>query len=380
MDIPRAIANFEFFGSAIQHFSSQAHPMEGLGLNYTLRHPIGIVACISPWNLPLYLFSWKIAPALAAGNCVIAKPSEITPYTAFLLGKIVQQAGLPDGVLSILHGQGASVGEAIVKHPDIKAISFTGGTNTGTRIAQIAAPMFKKLSLELGGKNPLIIFQDCAFEQMIQTTLRSAFTNQGQICLCNSRILVERPLYDRFKRVFVEQVQQMTVSFPSDPYAQIGAVASLSHMQKILSYIALAKQEGGTVLTGGKQVTLQSPYHNGFYIQPTVIEGLPPDCRTNQEEIFGPVVTIAPFDTEQEAISSANATVYGLSASIFTTELEKAHRVAQNVQAGIVWINDWLVRDLRTPFGGVKQSGVGREGGWDALHFFTEAKNVFVKY
>ncbi|MFY7944938.1 MAG: aldehyde dehydrogenase [Crocinitomicaceae bacterium] len=380
VDIPRAVSNFHFFATAILHFASESHYMEGVGVNYTTRKPIGIVGCISPWNLPLYLFSWKIAPALAAGNCVIAKPSEITPYTAYLLGKVAQEAGLPDGVLNILHGTGPKVGDAIVKHPKIKAISFTGGTKTGEYIARTAGPMFKKLSLELGGKNPNIIFADCDFDDMLSTTIRSSFANQGQICLCGSRIFVEKKIYNKFRDAFVEKVSKSKVSFPQDPEAKLGAVVSEPHMEKILSYIELAKQEGGTVLTGGKRVFLEAPHDKGFYIEPTIIEGLSYDCRTNQEEIFGPVVTITPFETEEEALMMANSTQYGLAGTIWTSDLKRAHRVADQLQSGIVWINSWLVRDLRTPFGGVKASGVGREGGWEALRFFTEAKNVFIKY
>jgi aminomuconate-semialdehyde/2-hydroxymuconate-6-semialdehyde dehydrogenase len=380
VDIPRAVSNFHFFATAITHFASESHHMEGVGINFTTRKPIGIVGCISPWNLPLYLFSWKIAPALAAGNCVIAKPSEITPYTAYLLGRIAQEAGMPAGVLNILHGTGPKVGDAIVKHPKIKAISFTGGTKTGEYIARTAGPMFKKLSLELGGKNPNIIFADCNFDDMLSTTIRSSFANQGQICLCGSRIFVERPIYEKFKEAFVAKVSRSKVSFPSDPEAKLGAIVSESHMEKILSYIALAKEEGGTVLTGGNRVHLPAPHDKGYYIEPTIIEGLSYDCRTNQEEIFGPVVTITPFDTEEEALMMANSTMYGLAGTIWTTNLNRAHRVADQLQSGIVWVNAWLVRDLRTPFGGVKASGVGREGGWEALRFFTEAKNIFIKY
>lgn len=380
VDIPRAVSNFHFFATAIVHYASESHNMEGVGVNYTLRKPIGIVGCISPWNLPLYLFSWKIAPALAAGNCVIAKPSEVTPYTAYLLGKVAKEAGMPDGVLNILHGEGGSAGDAIVKHPKIKAISFTGGTNTGEYIARTAAPMFKKLSLELGGKNPNIIFADCDFDEMLSTTLRSSFANQGQICLCGSRIFVERSIYDRFKEAFVDRVSKTVVAHPTDPAAKLGALVSKPHMEKVLSYVELAKEEGGTVLTGGERVILDAPNDEGYYVRPTVIEGLAHDCRTNQEEIFGPVVTITPFDTEEEALMMANSTKYGLSATLWTSDLKRAHRMANEIHAGIVWINAWLVRDLRTPFGGVKASGVGREGGWEALRFFTEPKNVFVKY
>jgi aminomuconate-semialdehyde/2-hydroxymuconate-6-semialdehyde dehydrogenase len=380
VDIPRAVSNFHFFATAITHFASESHYMEGMGINYTLRKPIGIVGCISPWNLPLYLFSWKIAPALAAGNCVIAKPSEITPYTAYLLGEVAKEAGLPEGALNILHGLGSTVGDAIIKHPKIKAISFTGGTKTGEYIARTAAPMFKKLSLELGGKNPNIIFADCDFDEMIKTTMRSSFANQGQICLCGSRIFIERTIYERFKRAFIEKVDKAKVSFPEDPGANLGAIVSKPHMEKILSYIELAKKEGGTILSGGSQVQLSGEHSNGYYLRPTVIEGLNFDCRTNQEEIFGPVVTITPFDSEEEVLMMANSTVYGLAATLWTSDLNRAHRMADKLQSGIVWINSWLVRDLRTPFGGVKASGVGREGGWEALRFFTEPKNVFVKY
>ncbi len=380
VDIPRAVSNFYFFATSIIHFASESHAMEGEGINYTLRKPIGIVGCISPWNLPLYLFSWKIAPALAAGNCVIAKPSEVTPYTAYLLGKVCEEAGMPAGVLNIIHGMGNRVGDAIVKHPKIKAISFTGGTKTGEYIARTAAPMFKKLSLELGGKNPNIIFDDCDFDEMLSTTLRSSFANQGQICLCGSRIFIQKGIYEKFKMAFVDRVSNLKISFPSDPKAKMGALVSLPHLEKVQSYIALAQEEGGKILTGGKRVFLDAPHENGYFLEPTVIEGLDYNCRTNQEEIFGPVVTLTPFETEEEVLKMANSTEYGLSATIWTSDLKRAHRLAEEIQAGVVWINAWLVRDLRTPFGGVKSSGVGREGGLEALRFFTEAKNVFVKY
>lgn len=378
VDIPRAVSNFKFFATAILHFASESHYMEGLGVNYTLRKPIGVVGCISPWNLPLYLFSWKIAPALAAGNCVVAKPSEITPMTAYLLSEVCQEVGLPKGVLNIVHGMGAKVGDAMSHDPEIKAISFTGGTHTGKLIASIAAPMFKKLSLELGGKNPNIIFDDCDFDKMLSTTMRSSFANQGQICLCGSRIFVHEKIYDKFKDAFVAKVEKSVVSNPSDPNAHLGAVVSKQHMEKILSYVELAKEEGGTVLTGGERVELEGEYKDGYYLRPTVIEGLSYDCRTNQEEIFGPVVTITPFKDEDHALMMANSTQYGLSATVWTNDLNRAHRMADLLNCGIVWINSWLVRDLRTPFGGTKASGVGREGGFEALRFFTEAKNVFI--
>ena len=380
VDIPRAVSNFHFFATAIIHFASESHYMEGVGINYTTRKPIGIVGCISPWNLPLYLFSWKIAPALAAGNCVIAKPSEVTPYTATMLGEIAIEAGLPPGVLTILNGTGAKIGDAIVKHPKIKAISFTGGTATGEHIARTAAPMFKKLSLELGGKNPTIVFDDCDFDDAIKTTIRSSFANQGQICLCGSRIFVQKGIYEKFKEAFVAKVSTSIVSFPEDPKANLGAIVSESHLNKVIGYIALAKSEGGKLLTGGNRVYLPAPHDKGFYLEPTIFESLPHDCKTNQEEIFGPVVTIMPFDTEEEVLMMANDTKYGLASSVWTMDVKKAHRVADQLNMGIVWVNAWLVRDLRTPFGGMKASGVGREGGLEALRFFTEPKNIFIKY
>lgn len=379
VDIPRAVSNFEFFATAVMHFASESHAMEDTAINYTLRQPIGVVGCISPWNLPLYLFTWKIAPAIAAGNCVVAKPSEVTPMTAHLLSSICIEAGLPPGVLNIVHGMGGSAGQAIVEHPEIKAISFTGGTKTGAGIARTAAPMFKKLSLELGGKNPNIIFADCDFENAVKTSVNSSFANQGQICLCGSRIFIERPLYEKFRDAFVQRVKELVPGNPADDKTRLGAVVSQPHMEKVLSYIALAKEEGGTILCGGERVILDGELKSGWYIAPTVIEGLAFDCRTNQEEIFGPVVTLTPFDTEEEVLMMANSTAYGLAATVWTQHLTRAHRVASLLQSGIVWINCWLLRDLRTPFGGVKQSGVGREGGFDALRFFTEAKNVCIK-
>jgi aminomuconate-semialdehyde/2-hydroxymuconate-6-semialdehyde dehydrogenase len=379
VDIPRAAANFHFYGTAILHYASHAHSMEGMAINYTLRQPVGVAGCISPWNLPLYLFTWKIAPALAAGCTVVAKPSEITPMTAFLLSEICIEAGLPAGVLNIVHGLGAKVGNAIVSHTHIPLISFTGGTVTGKHIASIAAPMFKKLSLELGGKNPNIIFADCDYNKMLQTTIQSSFSNQGQICLCGSRIFIERSIYDRFKNDFVSGTKALTIGKPSDETTKIGAVVSESHLQKVLSYIQLAKEEGGQVLCGGKRLLLDGDEAGGYYLEPTVIEGLAYTCRTNQEEIFGPVVTLTPFDTEEEALLMANSTVYGLASMVWTENLTRAHRIAEKIHAGIVWINCWLLRDLRTPFGGVKASGVGREGGFEALDFFTEPKNVCIK-
>ncbi|GAB2795245.1 aminomuconate-semialdehyde/2-hydroxymuconate-6-semialdehyde dehydrogenase [Hymenobacter luteus] len=379
LDIPRAASNFAFFGTAAQHFATEAHVQEGLALNYTVRHPVGVVACISPWNLPLYLFTWKIAPALAAGCCVVAKPSELTPYTAYLLSELSREAGLPPGVLNIVHGSGPGAGQALVEHPGIRAISFTRGTATGARIARTAAPQFKKLSLELGGKNPNLLFADCDLAEAVQTSIRSSFANQGQICLCGSRIFVERPIYEAFKAAFLAQVRELTVGDPLEATTRQGAIVSEAHLRKILSYIELAHQAGGQLLAGGRQVQVPGRCTNGYFLEPTVFEGLAPDCRVNQEEIFGPVVTLTPFDTEEEVVAWANGTDYGLSATLWTRDLTRAHRVAQQLQAGVVWVNTWLHRDLRTPFGGMKNSGVGREGGLEALRFFTEAQNVCVK-
>ncbi|MFN0215629.1 MAG: aldehyde dehydrogenase [Saprospiraceae bacterium] len=375
VDIPRAALNFKFFATALLHFASESHHTPE-SLSYTLRQPLGVVGCISPWNLPLYLFTWKIAPALASGNCVVGKPSEVTPLTAYLLGNICTAAGLPHGVLNIVHGQGPKAGEAIVRHPQIKAISFTGSTRAGSEIARIAAPMFKKLSLELGGKNPNLIFADCDYEKMLETTVRSSFNNQGQICLCGSRIYVEKSIYTKFKTDFIERVKNLKVGDPKNPESNLGAVVSKIHFEKVLGCIDLAKEEGGHILAGGSALQLPAPLDKGWYIAPTIIEGLPANCRTNQEEIFGPVVTIHAFETDEQALEMANSTPYGLSATVWTNNLKRSQYLASNLQAGIVWVNTWMLRDLRTPFGGIKNSGVGREGGWDAMRFFTEVKNV----
>ena len=379
VDIPRARDNFKFYATAILHDAYETHDMGVDGFNYTLRQPIGVAGCISPWNLPLYLFSWKIAPALAAGNTVVAKPSEVTPATAYLLSEILDEIGFPKGVLNIVHGLGAEVGAAIVAHNDTNIISFTGGTQTGKAISSVAAPMFKKISLELGGKNANVVFDDCDFEDAVNTSVRSSFANQGQICLCGSRIYVQRGIYEKFKAAFLDRVNGLTVADPLSDQARMGAVVSKEHMEKVLSYIELAKAEGGTLLTGGHRVQLEGRCEKGYFIAPTVFEDLPAGCRTNQEEIFGPVVTLTPFDTEEEALAMANGTAYGLAATIWTSDLKTAHRMAAGLHAGIIWVNCWLLRDLRTPFGGVKQSGVGREGGFEALRFFTEPKNICIK-
>lgn len=380
VDIPRAALNFRFFSQAITQFHSESHEqISQKNINFTLRQPIGVVGCISPWNLPLYLFTWKIAPALAAGNCVVAKPSEVTPYTAFLLAEICTKAGLPKGVLNIVHGMGTTTGQAIVEHPNIKSISFTGGTKTGAHIAKTAAPLFKKLSLELGGKNPNIIFADCDYKKMLSTTVKSSFANQGQICLCGSRIFVEASIYEQFKNDFIEKVKQLKVGLPSEKNTDIGALVSKPHLDKVLSYIEQVKQENATVLYGGERVSVENG-KNGYYMQPTIIEVSSNDCVLNQEEIFGPVVTLMPFKGDTEALKLANNVKYGLSATVWTNNLKRSLYFSEQLQTGIVWINTWLQRDLRTPFGGAKSSGVGREGGFEVLRFFTEAKNVCINY
>ncbi|MBL4910179.1 MAG: aldehyde dehydrogenase [Alteromonadaceae bacterium] len=380
IDIPRAASNFKFFAHACSQFASEAHAMTNSAINYTLRQPIGIVGCISPWNLPLYLFTWKIAPALAAGNCVIAKPSEVTPKTAYLLGEICQQAGLPKGVLNILHGTGKNIGSVICAHPKVKAISFTGGTKTGAAIASQVASQFKKLSLELGGKNPALIFADCDFDSTLNEVFRASFANQGQICLCSSRLYIEHSVYDKFKAALVEKAKALIPQDPLLENSKMGAIVSLDHLNKIKHSIEQAKQAGGTILCGGEQVQLTGRCTQGYFLQPTLIENLANDALCNQEEIFGPMITLQPFDNDKQALTLANDSQYGLAATVWTNNLTRAHHFAEQLHTGIVWINCWLLRDLRTPFGGMKHSGLGREGGNEAMRFFTETKNVCIKY
>lgn len=376
VDIPRAIANFRFFGEYGPTFKFNSELNSDQSENRVVHAPLGVVGCISPWNLPLYLFTWKIAPALMAGNTVLAKPSEITPYTAYKLGEICEDANLPAGVLNIIHGQGITAGDALINHKGVQAISFTGGTATGKIIAQKTAASFKKLSLEMGGKNPAIIFTDCNYNKMLETVVQSSFSNQGQICLSSSRILIQTEIFQRFKKDFIEKVNKLIVGDPQDHESNLGAVSSKNHFEKIMNYIELAEKEGGNILLGGKAVKLNGRCKKGWFIEPTIIEGLTNTAKTNQEEIFGPVVTLIPFNDEEDAIQIANESDYGLSATIWTEDKERATRVSNQVEAGVIWVNCWLVRDLRTPFGGMKQSGMGREGGSEALRFFTEQKNV----
>jgi aminomuconate-semialdehyde/2-hydroxymuconate-6-semialdehyde dehydrogenase len=381
VDIPRVAANLRFFAAAATQFASESHPMGDAGINFTLREPLGIVACISPWNLPLYLLTWKIAPALAAGNCAIAKPSELTPVSAGLFAELCMEAGLPPGVLNILHGRGPGIGQQIVARPEVRAISFTGGTRTGALIAQAVTSRFTRLSLELGGKNPTIVFADCDFERTLDGVLRAAYTNQGQVCMCGSRILIERAIYTRFRDALVERVRALKIGDPAAPDTDQGALISAAHRQKVLDYLALAREEGGRLLCGGEAVTPPGERcREGWFVAPALLEDLAPGCRTNQEEIFGPVATLLPFDGDDEAVALANGVPYGLAASIWSRDVGRCHRVAARVEAGLVWINCWMVRDLRTPLGGTKQSGLGREGGFEAMRFFTEAKNVCVSY
>lgn len=382
VDIPRAVANFRFFATAVLHASSLCHDTDGRALNYTLRRPRGVAAIITPWNLPLYLLSWKVAPAIATGNTVVAKPSELTPLTACRLVVLATEAGLPPGVLNVVHGSGRHAGAELVRHPLVSTISFTGSTAVGRWIAQTAGEHLKRLSLELGGKNPFIVFADADLQAALDTALRAAFSNQGQICLCGSRLIVERSCFDDFLVRFVRRAAELVPGDPLDPATTFGALISRTHLDRVASYVDMARELGGTVRCGGQApapADLPARCRNGFFFLPTVITGLDPSCRVEQDEIFGPVVTVQPFDTEEQALWLANNTRYGLAASLWTSNLSRAHRFAARLQAGVIWINDWMLRDLRTPFGGMKQSGLGREGGDEAIRFFTEPQNVCVR-
>ncbi|MBL8999859.1 MAG: aldehyde dehydrogenase [Phycisphaerae bacterium] len=386
VDIPRAAANLRFFATSILHTEGQCHEFDGGGvprgvpaLNYTLRKPRGVAACISPWNLPLYLLTWKIAPALATGNTVVAKPSEVTPVTASMFGDLAAEAGLPPGVLNIVHGTGPRAGAALVRHPDVPTVTFTGSTTVGRWIGRECGEQLKRVSLELGGKNPFIIFDDADVDRAILTAGRAAFTNQGQICLCGSRVLAHHSIFERVVEGLVAHATKLTIGDPQLTTTEFGALTSRPHFEKVAAAVNLARELGGVVHCGGGPVAdLPERCRSGYFYAPTVISGLNPSCRVEQEEIFGPVVTVQPFRDESEALILANSTPYGLAATLFTRDVSRAHRIAAAVESGIVWINCWMVRDLRTPFGGVKDSGIGREGGLEALRFFTEPKNVCI--
>ena len=380
VDAARSVSNFRFFADFGKDHTEPTFVDHG-AVNHVHRSPIGCVGLITPWNLPLYLLTWKVAPALLMGNTIVAKPSELTPMTANHLAKILTKVNFPKGVFNLVHGLGPEVGQAIVEHPEIRGISFTGGTATGKIVAATAAPMFKKLSLELGGKNATIVLDDAPLEDVMDGIVRASFTNSGQVCLCGSRVLVDASIYDRFRAMFVEAVNTIRVGDPALEATVMGTVISKDHQAKVESYIELGQQEGGVVLTGG--TAAEAPVDNvpseGAFLRPTVIEGLSYTARTATEEIFGPVVTLHPFNSEQEAVDMANATEYGLAGSVWTADVERGHAFAQRMDTGIVWVNTWLNRDLRTPFGGVKQSGVGREGGAWSLNFFSELTNICVQ-
>src|SRR5699024_1851565 len=376
-DISRAAGNFHFFADYMTSMGTEAYQHDDEAINYAVRKPVGVSAIISPWNLPLLLLTWKLAPCLAAGNTAILKPAESTPMTATVLAQICSDAGVPDGVVNLVHGFGPnSAGDAISKHPDISAIAFTGETRTGSAIMKSAADSLKKLSFEMGGKNPNIIFADSDLDEVVETTIKSSFINQGQVCFCGSRIYVEEPVFDEFVEKLAARAKQLKIGNPFDPETFVGTLISKEHYDKVNSYLDIAKEDGGTFVTGGKR---PEGFETGYYLEPTIITGLDDDSRCITEEIFGPVVTVTPFKTEEEVIEKANDTQYGLGTSIWTNDVRRAHRVGQSVEAGMVWVNTWFLRDLRTPFGGVKHSGIGREGGMHSMEFFSELSNICIK-
>ncbi|ATY85440.1 5-carboxymethyl-2-hydroxymuconate semialdehyde dehydrogenase [Kyrpidia spormannii] len=377
LDIPRAAYNFRFFADFVKGLGTEAFQMDDVALNYVLRRPVGVAGLISPWNLPLLLLTWKVAPCLAAGNTCVAKPAELTPMTATKLAEICQEAGLPDGVFNVVHGFGPdSAGSALTEHPDVNLISLTGETSTGKAVMKAASGTLKRVAFELGGKNPNIIFADADLDDVVETTVRSSFSNQGEVCLCGSRVYVERPIYDEFLSRMVEKAKNLVVGDPFDERTNVGALISEEHLHRVEGFIERAVKEGGRILVGGRR-----PEHltRGYYLEPTIIVDVDRRCEIVQQEVFGPVITVQPFDTEEEVIEQANDTHYGLSATIWTSNLKRAHRVAARLEAGVIWINTWFLRDLRTPFGGMKQSGIGREGGVHSFEFFTELSNVCVK-
>ena len=377
VDAPRAAANFHFFADFMLSVGTEAFQDEVHGaINYGFRRPIGVVGLIQPWNLPLFLLTWKLAPALAAGCTVVIKPSELTPMTATKLMEIIKEAGVPDGVVNLVHGFGAGAGSAINKHPDIAGIGFIGQVSTGARIMQEAAPTLKKLSFELGGKNPNIIFADVDIDEVVDGTIRSSFTNQGEVCVCGENIFVERSVYAEFVEKLAAKTRELKVGNPFDMDNDQGALVAKVHYDKVMSYLKVAEEEGGTFVTGGKS---PEGLDKGYFVEPTIITGLDSTSRIAREEIFGPVVAVIPFDTEEEVIEIINDTRMGLSNTIWTNDVRRAHRVAQSIESGLSYINCWFVRDLRTPFGGTKDSGLGRVGGVHSWEFYTELTNICVK-
>ncbi|WP_299451420.1 2-hydroxymuconic semialdehyde dehydrogenase [uncultured Pigmentiphaga sp.] len=384
IDIPRGAANFRAFAEIARTLDMESYmtdtPDGRQALNYAYRKPLGVVGVISPWNLPLLLFTWKVAPALAFGNTVVAKPSEVTPSTATLLAEVAMEVGLPEGVFNLVHGFGPnSAGEFITTHEDIDGVTFTGESATGAAIMKAVAPGVKPVSFELGGKNAALVFEDADFDQAVAGVANSVFANCGQVCLCTERVYVQRPIFDRFVQALKREAEKLVLGRPMDPATTMGPLVSHEHREKVLSYMRLAVEEGATVVTGGGVPQFGDERDNGAYIQPTIWTGLPETARCIKEEVFGPVCHIAPFDTEEEAIALANDTKYGLAAAVWTTNLVRGHRVAQAMQVGLAWVNCWFLRDLRTPFGGSGLSGIGREGGRHSLHFYTEPTNVCVK-
>jgi len=380
VDAARSVANFRFFAEQGREFESEIFEMSD-ATNRVVYKPVGVTGLITPWNLPLYLLSWKVAPALLMGNTVVAKPSEMTPMTASLLAEVMEDVELPIGVFNLVHGNGLDAGAPLTSHPDVNLISFTGGTATGREVAKSASSGFKKLSLELGGKNATIIRADADLDEMMPSIVRASFLNQGQVCLCGSRILIHESIYDSFVKGFLEVVSDMIVGDPSDDQTELGALISADHRDKVMSYIELAEEEGGDILCGGgAPVGIPQAFENGYWVSPTVIDGLAPDSRCATEEIFGPVVTLHPFSDDDEAVEIANMTDYGLAGSIWTQDVDAGSLMAERIDSGMVWVNCWLHRDLRVPFGGVKNSGVGREGGRWSLGFFSEAINICVKH
>ncbi len=380
VDAARSVANFRFFAECVREFVPETFEMND-ATNHVLYKPVGVAGLITPWNLPLYLLSWKVAPALVMGNTVVAKPSELTPMTASLLAEIIDEVGLPSGVFNLVHGAGEEAGAPLTSHDDVDLISFTGGTETGSRVASAASSSFKKLSLELGGKNATIVFADSDLDKTLPGVLRASFLNQGQICLCGSRILIEESIYDEFVEGLINATNSMKIGDPSDPETDLGALVSPEHLAKVTGYISLAQDEGGKIIAGGsKPEGIPNQFSEGNWLSPTIIDGLSPDSRCSTEEIFGPVVTLHAFADEKEALEIANSTNYGLAGSVWTSDLEKGRRIAEGIDTGMVWINTWLHRDLRVPFGGIKHSGVGREGGRWSLSFYSHAVNICLKH